>query len=265
MARLDRARRGDRGRDQRAADRAGGRSSPRCAIRCCWPSSSRRSTCSPGPAGRAADRELGGRRVRGAGRAVRRPRRDPGRAARGDARRLDADARGLRRRATSASRTSTASPSRTGRSGPRDVVRRPDAAPRAAAGGSSATAAASTRSAPPPTPTSSAWPRRWRRPGRDIAELELVGGIRGRFAGADGVADLDEALAGVPADRARLHARSASSRRCSPTTATRLRTSALESSRASPQRRDPPARLPGLPELLVSAVNRRPGGPISGV
>jgi probable F420-dependent oxidoreductase len=34
--------------------------------------------------------------------------------------------------------------------------------------------------------------------GRDIAELELVGGIRGRFAGAADVADLDEALAGVP-------------------------------------------------------------------
>ena len=34
--------------------------------------------------------------------------------------------------------------------------------------------------------------------GRDVAELELVGGIRGRFAGPDGVADLDEALAAVP-------------------------------------------------------------------
>jgi probable F420-dependent oxidoreductase len=34
--------------------------------------------------------------------------------------------------------------------------------------------------------------------GRDIAELELVGGIRGRFAGAADVADLDEALAEVP-------------------------------------------------------------------
>jgi probable F420-dependent oxidoreductase len=34
--------------------------------------------------------------------------------------------------------------------------------------------------------------------GRDLAELELVGGIRGRFAGPDTVADLDEALAGVP-------------------------------------------------------------------
>jgi probable F420-dependent oxidoreductase len=35
--------------------------------------------------------------------------------------------------------------------------------------------------------------------GRDIAELELVGGTRGRFAGPNGVADLDEALATVPA------------------------------------------------------------------
>lgn len=39
--------------------------------------------------------------------------------------------------------------------------------------------------------------------GRDVAELELVGGIRGRFAGPDGVADLDEALAGVPGELAR--------------------------------------------------------------
>ena len=39
--------------------------------------------------------------------------------------------------------------------------------------------------------------------GRDISELELVGGIRGRFAGPDAVADLDEALADVPAQVAR--------------------------------------------------------------
>jgi len=39
--------------------------------------------------------------------------------------------------------------------------------------------------------------------GRDIAELELVGGIRGRFAGADDVADLDQALAAVPGELAR--------------------------------------------------------------
>ena len=39
--------------------------------------------------------------------------------------------------------------------------------------------------------------------GRDIGELELVGGIRGRFAGPEGVADLDEALAAVPAQVAR--------------------------------------------------------------
>jgi probable F420-dependent oxidoreductase len=35
--------------------------------------------------------------------------------------------------------------------------------------------------------------------GRDIAELEFVGGIRGRFERPDTVADLDEALADVPA------------------------------------------------------------------
>lgn len=39
--------------------------------------------------------------------------------------------------------------------------------------------------------------------GRDIGELELVGGIRGRFARPDAVADLDEALESVPAQLAR--------------------------------------------------------------
>jgi probable F420-dependent oxidoreductase len=39
--------------------------------------------------------------------------------------------------------------------------------------------------------------------GRDIAELELVGGIRGRFAGSDDVADLEQALAAVPVQLAR--------------------------------------------------------------
>ena len=39
--------------------------------------------------------------------------------------------------------------------------------------------------------------------GRDLSELELVGGIRGRFAGPDALADLDEALAGVPEQLAR--------------------------------------------------------------
>ena len=34
--------------------------------------------------------------------------------------------------------------------------------------------------------------------GRDPAEIELVGGTRGRFDGPDGLADLDEALADVP-------------------------------------------------------------------
>jgi hypothetical protein len=37
-----------------------------------------------------------------------------------------------------------------------------------------------------------------REAGRDPAELELVGGTRGRFADADAVADLDEALAQIP-------------------------------------------------------------------
>jgi probable F420-dependent oxidoreductase len=39
--------------------------------------------------------------------------------------------------------------------------------------------------------------------GRDVAELEMVGGIRGRFDSPDAVADLDEALASVPAQLAR--------------------------------------------------------------
>jgi probable F420-dependent oxidoreductase len=34
--------------------------------------------------------------------------------------------------------------------------------------------------------------------GRDMAELELVGGVRGRFPDADSVADLDAALAAIP-------------------------------------------------------------------
>ena len=35
--------------------------------------------------------------------------------------------------------------------------------------------------------------------GRNLAELEMVGGTRGRFARPDGVADLGEALASIPA------------------------------------------------------------------
>jgi len=35
--------------------------------------------------------------------------------------------------------------------------------------------------------------------GRDSADLEMVGGTRGRFDGPEGVADLDEALAQIPA------------------------------------------------------------------
>jgi len=38
---------------------------------------------------------------------------------------------------------------------------------------------------------------------RDVSELEMVGGIRGRFDAPDAVADLDEALADVPAQLAR--------------------------------------------------------------
>ena len=34
--------------------------------------------------------------------------------------------------------------------------------------------------------------------GRDPAELEMVGGTRGRFPDSDGVANLDEALASIP-------------------------------------------------------------------
>jgi probable F420-dependent oxidoreductase len=39
--------------------------------------------------------------------------------------------------------------------------------------------------------------------GRDPGEVELVGGTRGVFDGPDGVADLDRALAGIPAQMAR--------------------------------------------------------------
>jgi hypothetical protein len=39
--------------------------------------------------------------------------------------------------------------------------------------------------------------------GRGPGELEYVGGTRGTFAGPDGLADLDQALAGIPAQLAR--------------------------------------------------------------
>ena len=39
--------------------------------------------------------------------------------------------------------------------------------------------------------------------GRRMDELELVGGVRGRFPGPDAVADLDEALAAIPAQLTR--------------------------------------------------------------
>jgi probable F420-dependent oxidoreductase len=42
-----------------------------------------------------------------------------------------------------------------------------------------------------------------REAGRDPDEIELVGGVRGRFPDADSVADLDEALAAIPAQVAR--------------------------------------------------------------
>ena len=42
-----------------------------------------------------------------------------------------------------------------------------------------------------------------REAGRDLSELELVGGIRGRFEGPDDVADLDEALESLPAQLGR--------------------------------------------------------------
>ncbi len=38
--------------------------------------------------------------------------------------------------------------------------------------------------------------------GRDIAELEMIGGIRGRFPTIDGLADLDEAMRSIPAQLA---------------------------------------------------------------
>ena len=39
--------------------------------------------------------------------------------------------------------------------------------------------------------------------GRELGELEFVGGTRGEFPGPDSVADLDQALASVPAQLAR--------------------------------------------------------------
>ncbi len=66
-----------------------------------------------------------------------------------------------------------------------------------------ATGAASTRSARPTTWAWRGWRPRWPPPGADPGELEYVGGTRGVFAGPDGVADLDRALAGIPAQLAR--------------------------------------------------------------
>jgi hypothetical protein len=34
--------------------------------------------------------------------------------------------------------------------------------------------------------------------GRSLADIEMIGGIRGRFPAPDGVADLDEALSSLP-------------------------------------------------------------------
>ena len=54
-----------------------------------------------------------------------------------------------------------------------------------------------------------------REAGRDLSELELVGGIRGRFEGPDDVADLDEALESLPAQLGRGFTTISSSPPCS--------------------------------------------------
>jgi probable F420-dependent oxidoreductase len=62
--------------------------------------------------------------------------------------------------------------------------------------------------------------------GRDIGEMEMVGGTRGRFVGPEGVADLGEALASIPRSSNAGSPRSASSPRSSSTTPTRSEPSA---------------------------------------
>ena len=182
VARLDRARERDRRRDQPAPDRTRRRSSRRSATRCCSPSSSRRSTCSRGPPGRAADRELARGRVRGARRAVR---------ARGaildeqleamgarlarHAGRLPRRALRLRRRLPGAEAVPAG--------GAADVVRRAVGCTPRCCAGSCATATASTRSARRRTTTSQRLRAAMAAAGRDVAELEMVGGIRGRSRG----------------------------------------------------------------------------------
>ena len=63
----------------------------------------------------------------------------------------------------------------------------------------SSTGVGSTRSERRATTISSVCVRRWRPSAGTSTELEMVGGTRGRFADADGVADLGEALASIPA------------------------------------------------------------------
>ena len=148
------------------------------------------------------------------------PRCDPGRAARGDARRLDARRPRPSPAPTSASPTSTASPSRTGRRGRAMWF-----------GGQTLHSALIRRIVrygsgfhPFGTPTDAELGRlreAMAAAGRDIAELELVGGIRGRFAGRRRRRRPRRGAGrGARASSPAASRRSASSRRCSPTIAT---------------------------------------------
>ena len=158
-------------------------------------------------------------RVRRARRAVPAARRDPRRAARGDGAApgatrpaaFDGEHFALRRRVPRAEAVPAG--------GAADVVRRAAAARARCCAGSCATATASTRSARRRRTSSRGCARRWRRPAATRAELEMVGGIRGRFADArrDRRPRRGAGRRSPPSSRPATR-RSASSRRCTPTT-----------------------------------------------
>ena len=151
-----------------------------------------------GASGRPADGELAPTRVRGARGAVRAPRR----AARRAPGRVEACSGATRRRrsrgATTASPTSGWSPSRSGRRA-RPCGSAARRCTSGSCGGWSSSAAGSTRSGRPSDEDLERLRSGMAAAGRDPAELEMVGGTRGRFEGPDGVADLGEALASIPA------------------------------------------------------------------
>ena len=203
VAELARPALGDRGRDDAAAARRlrGDRAAPAPAA-----ARARARHARPalgGPPRRAADRELAPRRVRGARRSVR-----PGAAPcstsispRGKVsgatrrRRFAGEHYALRRTSTSSRRRGA----RTGRGSGSAASR----CTRRSCVGSSATPTASIRSASRPTRTWLLLRDGLTAAGRDLAELELVGGMRAVFPDDDSPSPLAPAIASLPAQQAR--------------------------------------------------------------